>query len=95
MVTIKETIMSEQKLTPITINGETLILEMLPEDVQVLIKCHTVWSREYEEQKLEAAKTEAAIREINREIGVKIKAIKDSEATTGPGTQDAQNSAPK
>lgn len=74
--------MSEQKQTPIKINGRDYIYETLPPKVQSLLQFHTRWENELKQQRLEAAKTEAALRDIQREIGAEMQQIESLVAGT-------------
>lgn len=67
----------DRKETKIRINGKDYILETLPVKIQTLLKYHAVWDVEAQKQRLDVAKTEAAIRDIQREINTEIKLIEE------------------
>ena len=60
--------MNKELLTPVSINGRQYILEHLPKKVQALLQYHTKWEVCLVQQRLEVAKTEAALRDLQREI---------------------------
>lgn len=80
----------EQKQTKIRINGKEYILETLPAKIQTLLKYHTIWEAEASKQRLEVAKTEAAIRDIQREINTEITQIE--ELINGASAAQAEDS---
>lgn len=58
----------EDQLKTIFIDGQEYDLSMFSQQVQRLTQIILIWEKELQEQRLEVAKTEAALREANREI---------------------------
>ena len=58
----------EDQLKTIFIDGQEYYLSMFSQQVQRLTQIILIWEKELQEQRLEVAKTEAALREANREI---------------------------
>lgn len=52
----------------ITIGNKTYEIEKLSERVKRLVAVYQMWSQEVEKQQLELAKTQAAIRDLTREV---------------------------
>lgn len=52
----------------ITIGNKTYEVEKLSDRVKRLVSVYQLWAQEAEKQQLEAAKTQAAIRDLTREI---------------------------
>jgi hypothetical protein len=78
--------------TPITINNRNYVLENLPKKVQALLQYHSIWEADLAKQRLEAAKTEAALRDIQREILAEMTQIENLVDST---TQNSQEEADK
>ena len=58
----------DDQLKTIIIDGQEYDLSMFSPRVQRLTQIIILWEKELQEQRLETAKTEAALREANREI---------------------------
>ncbi len=58
----------DDQLKTIIIDGQEYDLSMFSPRVQRLTQIIIMWEKQLQEQRLEAAKTEAALREANREI---------------------------
>lgn len=65
--------MQEQQLKTIIIDGQEFDISMFSEKVQRLTNIIMIWEKQLQDQRLEAAKTEAALREANREITAVVK----------------------
>lgn len=63
----------DDQLKTIIIDGQEYDLSMFSPRVQRLTQIIILWEKELQEQRLETAKTEAALREANREIAGFIK----------------------
>ena len=63
----------ENQLQTIIIDGQEYDLSMFSAPVQRLTQIIMTWERELQDQRVAAAKTEAALREANREITELIK----------------------
>ena len=64
----------EDQLKTIIIDGQEYDLSMFSPKIQRLTQIILIWEKELQDLRLEAAKTEAALREANREITELIKA---------------------
>lgn len=64
-------------MSTIIAGDEQIVIENLPEGIQKLIKIYEKWSAELVDQKLSIAKTEAALRDLSREIQEAIKEFKE------------------
>lgn len=58
----------DDQLKTIIIDGQEYDLSMFSPRVQRLTQIIIMWEKQLQEQRLETAKTEAALREANREI---------------------------
>ena len=63
----------DDQLKTIIIDGQEYDLSMFSPRVQRLTQIIIMWEKQLQEQRLEIAKTEAALREANREITGSIK----------------------
>lgn len=63
-----------QQAPTITIDGEQHELSKFSADVQRLVAIHQRWEQKAVEDRLEAARSDAAVREITRELTLKVKA---------------------
>lgn len=64
----------QEQLKTIIIDGQEFDISMFSEKVQKLTNIIMLWEKQLQDQRLEAAKTEAALREANREITAIVKA---------------------
>lgn len=64
----------QEQLKTIIIDGQEFDISMFSEKVQKLTNIIMLWEKQLQDQRLEAAKTEAALREANREITTIVKA---------------------
>ena len=58
----------DEQLKTIIVDGQEFDLSMFSPRVQRLTQIIIMWEKQLQEQRLEIAKTEAALREANREI---------------------------
>ena len=63
----------DEQLKTIIVDGQEFDLSMFSARVQRLTQIILLWEKQLQDQRLEAAKTEAALREANREITAFIK----------------------
>ena len=63
----------DEQLKTIIIDGQEYDLSMFSPQVQRLTQIILIWEKELQDLRLEAAKSEAALREANREITELIK----------------------
>lgn len=72
--------MSEQART-ITVEGVEHDLSIFPIEVQRLVSIHQTWESKMIDKRLDLAMIEAALRDLTRELTVKIKETLDAQAT--------------
>jgi hypothetical protein len=66
--------MSEQTAQTITVDGVQYDLTIFSDEVKKLISIHQNWEHKVVEARLEVARSEAAVRDLTRELINKIKA---------------------
>lgn len=81
--------MTDKKQTPISINGRSYVLEHLPKKVQALLQYHALWENDLTKQRLETAKTEAALRDLQREILTEMTQIENLVNSSTPNPPEA------
>lgn len=82
--------MAKEKTTPIAINGRQYVLEHLPKRVQALLQYHAMWEQDLSKQRLEVAKTEAALRDLQREIMNEMVQVEALLKSATPNTPEAE-----
>jgi hypothetical protein len=80
--------MSEQTAQTITVDGVQYDLTIFSDEVKKLISIHQNWEHKVVEARLEVARSEAAVRDLTRELINKIKAelamAEEAEPTQAP-----------
>ena len=66
--------MTEQQGQTITVDGEQYLLAQFSTEVQKLVGIHQNWEHKIVEARLEVARSEAAVRDLTRELIAKIQA---------------------
>lgn len=75
---------NQQQISKITIDGVEYEVDKLSQKTRSLLVVHQDWSAELRTQRLDVAKTEAALRDLSREIITAVKSDSDTKVDQSP-----------